>query len=113
MCSAGGEVKKGLMHLINKKSPLIAVVPPGNDNKKTIWNLTEFKFFESNIISIGSENDEPLSDISDFMIGINPEVTDIIAPLVYIVPLQLLSYYLALKKGYDPDKPKLLKLIQV
>ena len=113
VCSAGGEVKKGLMHLINKKSPLIAVVPPGNDNKKTIWNLTEFKFFESNIISIGSENDEPLSDISDFMIGINPEVTDIIAPLVYIVPLQLLSYYLALKKGYDPDKPKLLKLIQV
>lgn len=113
VCSAGGEVKKGLMHLINKNVPLIAVVPPGNDNKKTIWNLTEFKFFESNIISIGSENDEPLSEISDFMIGINPEVTDIIAPLVYIVPLQLLSYYLALKKGYDPDKPKLLKLIQV
>lgn len=113
VCSAGGEVKKGLMHLINKKVPLIAVVPPGKDNKKTIRNLTEFKAFEANIISIGSKNDEILSDISDFMIGINPEVTDIIAPLVYIVPLQLLSYYLALKKGYDPDKPKLLKLIQV
>ena len=113
VCSAGGEVKKGLMHLINKKVPLIAVVPPGKDNKKTIRNLTEFKAFEANIISIGSKNDEILSDISDFMIGINPEVTDIIAPLVYIVPLQLLSYYLALKKGYDPDKPKLLKLIQL
>lgn len=113
VCSAGGEVKKGLMHLINKEVPLIAVVPPGNDNKKTIRNLTEFKAFEANIISIGSKNDEILSDISDFMIGINPEVMDIIAPLVYIVPLQLISYYLALKKGYDPDKPKLLKLIQV
>ena len=113
VCSAGGEVKKGLMHLINKEVPLIAVVPPGKDNKKTIRNITEFKAFEANIISIGSKNDEILSDISDFMIGINPEVTDIIAPLVYIVPLQLISYYLALKKGYDPDKAKLLKLIQV
>ena len=102
-----------MRHLINKKVTSIAVVPPGKYNKKTIQNIKEFKAFEASIISIGSKNDEILSGISDFMIGINPDVTDIIAPLIYIVPLQLLSYYLALKKGYDPDKRKLLKLIQI
>ncbi len=110
ICSAGEEVKKGLMGLINKKDPLIAIVPPGNANKKTIWNLEELKYNEANILSIGSKNDEILSEISNFLIGINPEVTDIIAPLVYIVPLQLLSYYLALKKGYDPDIPVVKKV---
>ena len=44
----------------------------------------------------------------------NPEIGEILAPLVYIIPLQLLSYYVTLDKGYDPDKPRnLAKVITV
>ena len=46
--------------------------------------------------------------------AINPEVTDIIAPLVYTVPLQLISYYVTVEKEYNPDKPRnLAKVITV
>ena len=53
-----------------------------------------------------STDDESLRAKSSDVIGINSEVKEIIAPLVYIVPLQLIAYYITLEKGYDPDKPK-------
>ena len=58
------------------------------------------------MLAIGSADDESLKAKSSDVIGINAEVKEIIAPLVYIVPLQLIAYYITLEKGHDPDKPK-------
>ena len=66
------------------------------------------------ILSVGASNDEKLKKCSKGMIGINPEVSDIIAPLVYTVPLQLLSYYVTVAKKQNPDQPRnLAKVITV
>lgn len=102
----GGELKQKNFGLINNRVPVIALVTPGNDYFKTMNNLYEIKRFKGHIVSIGAKNDDNLKDVSDSVIEINPEVTDIFAPLVYVVVLQLLTYYVALKKGYDPDKPR-------
>ena len=69
-------------------------------------NLEEVKSRGADVISIGSMDDKPLIDKSDDIFLINSEIDDIIAPLTYIVPLQLLSYYMAIERGCDPDKPK-------
>ena len=69
-------------------------------------NLEEVKSRGADVIAIGSKNDEPLINKANDMFLINPEIDDMIAPLTYIVPLQLLSYYMAIERGFDPDKPK-------
>ena len=51
-------------------------------------------------------DDESLKSKANNVIGINGNVKEIIAPLVYIVPLQLIAYYITLEKGHDSDKPK-------
>ena len=69
-------------------------------------NLEEVKSRGANVLAIGSDDDESLKAKADAVIAINSEVKEIIAPLVYIVPLQLIAYYITLEKGHDPDKPK-------
>ena len=69
-------------------------------------NLKEVKARGADVIAIGAKDDQLLIDEANDVYVINPEVDDIIAPLVYIVPLQLLSYYVAIERGLDPDKPR-------
>ena len=69
-------------------------------------NLEEVKSRGANVLAIGSIGDESLKSKVDDVISINSDVKEIIAPLVYIVPLQLIAYYITLEKGHDPDKPK-------
>ena len=111
---AAGELKHGPLALIDEKFPVIIVIPPGNDYDKTMTNLEEIKARGAIILSIGAKEDKKIKENSKVFIEMNPEITEILAPLVYIVPLQLLSYYVTVDKGYDPDKPKnLAKVITV
>lgn len=103
---AAGELKHGPLALIDEGIPVVVVLPPGENHRKTMSNLEEVKSRGADVIAIGSKDDEPLINKANDMFLINPEIDDIIAPLTYIVPLQLLSYYMALERGFDPDKPK-------
>ena len=69
-------------------------------------NLEEVKSRGAKVLAIGASDDKDLISKSDDVFIINPEVDDIIAPLVYIVPLQLLSYYVAIERDLNPDQPK-------
>ena len=69
-------------------------------------NLEEVKSRGANVLAIGAADDESLKTKANAVISISSEVKEIIAPLVYIVPLQLIAYYITLEKGHDPDKPK-------
>ena len=69
-------------------------------------NLEEVKSRGAYVLAIGSADDESLKAKANDVIAINGDVKEIIAPLVYIVPLQLIAYYITLEKGHDPDKPK-------
>ena len=89
-------------------------ISPGEDYPKTLTNLQEVKARKAIILSVGAEGDRTVRQYSKVLFEMNPEISDIIAPLVYIVPLQLLSYYVTVDKGFDPDKPKnLAKVITV
>ncbi len=104
---AAGELKHGPLALIDEGIPVVVIVPPGEDHKKTMSNLEEVQARGADVFGIGAKDDKDLILKSKDTFLINPEVDEIIAPLVYIVPLQLLSYYVAdSKPGVDPDKPK-------
>ena len=92
--------------MIDEGIPVVVVIPPGDNYRKTMSNMEEVKSRGANVLAIGAGNDESLKAKADTVIPINGEVKEIIAPLVYIVPLQLIAYYITVEKGHDPDKPK-------
>lgn len=111
---AAGELKHGPLALIDEQVPVIVIIPPGDDYSKTMTNLEEVKARGAIVLSVGAKGDANIGENSNVFIEMNPKIKDILAPLVYIVPLQLLSYYVTLDKGYDPDRPRnLAKVITV
>ncbi|MEE3490737.1 MAG: glutamine--fructose-6-phosphate transaminase (isomerizing) [Methanobrevibacter sp.] len=103
---AAGELKHGPLALIDEGIPVVVIIPPGDNYRKTMSNLEEVKSRGANVLAIGSGDDDSLKAKANDVIAINNDVKEIIAPLVYIVPLQLIAYYITLEKGHDPDKPK-------
>jgi glucosamine--fructose-6-phosphate aminotransferase (isomerizing) len=103
---AAGELKHGPLALIDEGIPVVVIIPPGDNYRKTMSNMEEVKSRGANVLAIGSAEDESLKTKANAVIPINKDVKEIIAPLVYIVPLQLIAYYITLEKGHDPDKPK-------
>ena len=102
---AAGELKYGPLALIDEGIPVVVVIPPGDSYKKTMSNLEEVKSRRLPVITFGAADDEELKLKNDDIFCTDPNVSEIISPLVYIVALQLLSYYITIEKGFDPDKP--------
>ena len=103
---AAGELKHGPLALIDEGIPVVVVIPPGDTYRKTMSNLEEVKSRGARVLALGAVGDEQLEIKANDVISINENVGELIAPLVYIVPLQLIAYYITLEKGFDPDKPK-------
>lgn len=103
---AAGELKHGPLALIDDEIPVLAVVPPGKSHDKTLSNIEEVKARGANVIAIGSLEDELLKSEAHDFFGFEGEINEIISPIPYVVPLQLLSYYISVERGIDPDKPK-------
>jgi len=96
---AGGELKHGTLALIERGTPCIAIVPNNGSKRDVLSNAMEIKSRGGYIIGIANEDNE----IFDYSI-IVPEVE--MHPILMIIPLQLLAYYLAVERGCDPDKPR-------
>jgi glutamine---fructose-6-phosphate transaminase (isomerizing) len=103
---AAGELKHGPLALIDDDVPVVAVVPPGESHDRTLSNVEEVKARGANVIALGASNDDVLEFEAQDMIKFPPKVKELISPLIYVVPLQLLSYHISVKRGIDPDKPK-------
>ena len=103
---AAGELKHGPLALIDDDIPVLAVVPPGDSHDKTLSNIEEVKARGAKIIALGSSKDEALRSEANDILGLNEEITEMLSPIPYVVPLQLLSYYISVERGIDPDKPK-------
>ncbi len=111
---AAGEFKHGPLALINKEVPVVAVAPPGKSHDKTINNLEEVKTRGARVIGLGSSDDDNLKSAANDMIELSPEISEMLSPLIYVIPLQLLSYYISVARGIDPDNPKnLVKCVTV
>ncbi|MEN4005919.1 MAG: glutamine--fructose-6-phosphate transaminase (isomerizing) [Methanobacteriaceae archaeon] len=103
---AAGELKHGPLALIDDDVPVVAVAPPGKSHDKTLSSVEEVKSRGAKIIGLGSLEDDVLkSEVHDF-IGFEDEIDEMFQAIPYVIPLQLLSYYISVLRGIDPDKPK-------
>lgn len=103
---AAGELKHGPLALIDDGIPVVAVVPPGKSHDKTISNVEEVKARGAKVIGLGSSKDEELKSEVHDLIEFEDEINEEFSSIPYVIPLQLLSYYISVLKGIDPDKPK-------
>lgn len=99
-----GELKHGTLALIEKGTPVIAVVPPGNARIRMLGNIEEVKARGATVIAVAESGDEVKKHVNEFIPM--PQTEEFFSPLLYILPLQLLAYHIAVENGQDPDKPK-------
>ncbi|MCO5333846.1 MAG: glutamine--fructose-6-phosphate transaminase (isomerizing) [Pyrinomonadaceae bacterium] len=107
-----GEMKHGPNALIDEKLPVVIVNTKENGNtaselryEKTHSNIVEVKARDGIIVSVLTEGDTMSSQASDHVIEV-PETSDLLSPILSIVPLQLLSYHIAVRRGCDVDQPR-------
>ena len=102
---AAGELKHGPLALVDKNMPIVAIAPRDELIEKLKSNLKEVEARGGELI-VFAEDEESFTDQPSTMIIKMPEAHPILAPVVYVLPLQLLSYYVAVYKGTDVDQPR-------
>lgn len=102
---AGGELKHGTIALIEPGTKVIGLFTQGVLKDKMVSNMVEVKARGANIIGLGYHGEELDKSVFDYEIRI-PQISDIVAPVLAVVALQLLAYYTAKEKGCDIDKPR-------
>ena len=102
---AGGELKHGTIALIEPGTKVIGLFTQGDLKDKMVSNMVEVKARGANIIGLGYHGEELDKSVFDYEIRI-PQISDIVAPVLAEVALQLLAYYTAKEKGCDIDKPR-------
>ena len=102
---AAGELKHGTLALIEEGIPVIALCTQQAVFDKTVSNIKEVKARDAHLIGIGFAGGQDLSKVVDEAIYI-PDTDDFLAPILSVVPLQLLAYYTAVAKGCEVDQPR-------
>jgi glucosamine--fructose-6-phosphate aminotransferase (isomerizing) len=103
---AAGESKHGFISVVEEGYPVIFVAPKDETYSKTIGNVMEMKARGAQIISVVNEGDGEISSLSDETITVPSRIPPMLTPIVFVLPLQLLAYHMAVRKGYDPDFPR-------
>ncbi len=99
------EMKHGPIALVDDSLPVVFIATKDSNIEKTISNMQEIKARKGKIISIITENDESAISVSNELIAV-PAADEIVAPMLNVIPLQLLAYYIGIAKGCDVDKPR-------
>ena len=102
---AAGEMKHGPIALIDERMPTIALALSDEVRDKMRSNIEQIRARHGAVIAIVSDGDHSLDDIADEVLTL-PPVGGSLAPVVALVPLQLLAYYIALERGADVDQPR-------
>jgi glucosamine--fructose-6-phosphate aminotransferase (isomerizing) len=107
-----GEMKHGPNALIDEKLPVVVLATrdPASDEsrvlyEKTLSNIQEVKAREGLVVALATEGDEQVRKTADYVIEI-PPVSEMLSPILEIVPLQLLAYHIAVRRGCDVDQPR-------
>ena len=102
---AAGEMKHGPIAMIDAKMPTIALIPKDSAYPKMLSNLEEIKARKGPILAVASEADQAIGAIARDVFFI-PKTIDQLQPFLTVMPLQLLAYYIGLKRGLNVDKPR-------
>jgi glucosamine--fructose-6-phosphate aminotransferase (isomerizing) len=99
------EMKHGPIALIDAQMPVVVLATIAHTNDKMVSNIQEVKSRKGRIISITSKGNTEVDELSEFSV-IVPNAADCLTPLLTVIPLQLLSYYIAVNRGCDVDQPR-------
>jgi glucosamine--fructose-6-phosphate aminotransferase (isomerizing) len=105
-------MKHGPNALIDENLPVVIIATKDDNDpnsvlryEKTISNLKEVKARSGQVIAVATEGDEEIKEAADHVIFI-PHAPEILAPILEIVPMQLLAYHIAVRRGCDVDQPR-------
>jgi glucosamine--fructose-6-phosphate aminotransferase (isomerizing) len=101
-----GESKHGPISLIEQGFPVVFICPKDGSHRTLIGNIMEMKARGASIISIVEEDDEEIKALSDDYACVPCGIPEVLSPIPFVVPLQMLAYYMALERGYNPDTPR-------
>jgi len=99
------EMKHGPIALIDEMMPVVVIATKRGHYEKVVSNIQEIKSRKGKIIAIVTKGDTQVRDIADHVIEI-PETLEAFTPLLTTIPLQLLSYYIAVMRGCNVDQPR-------
>jgi glucosamine--fructose-6-phosphate aminotransferase (isomerizing) len=99
------EMKHGPIALIDEHMPVVVVATKENSYDKIVSNIQEVKARKGQIIAVVTEGDQVISQMADHVMEV-PETISVFAPVLAVVPLQLLSYHIAVLRGCDVDQPR-------
>jgi len=99
------EMKHGPIALIDEEMPVVVIATKGASYEKVVSNIQEVKARKGTIIAVVTEGDEQVAGLADYIIEV-PEVDDTLIPLISVIPLQLLSYHIAVMRGCNVDQPR-------
>ncbi|GMR25731.1 MAG: glutamine--fructose-6-phosphate transaminase (isomerizing) [Ignavibacteria bacterium] len=99
------EMKHGPIALIDENLPVVFIAPKDSTYEKVINNIEEVKARGGRLIAIASENDNDIDELVDYSIKI-PDTVEMLRPILTSIPLQLLAYHIAVKKGLNVDQPR-------
>ena len=103
---AGGELKHGPIALVDRHMPIVAVAPQDSHYEKMISNIEEVRAREGVVIGVGALNDDKFKDLCADYVPC-PQIKDAaLQTILSVIPLQFLSYYVAVKRGTDVDQPR-------
>lgn len=100
-----GELKHGPIAMLDETMPVLSILMHGKVYEKILSNAEEAKARNAKLIALTNSTDEKLDELFDFIIRV-PEISEILSPVVAMVPLQLLAYYIAEFLGKDVDQPR-------
>jgi glucosamine--fructose-6-phosphate aminotransferase (isomerizing) len=104
-----GEMKHGPIALIDEDFPVVAIAPRDHVFEKMLGNIQEVKARGGSIVAITNGNDEGLADIVDpatDSVIVLPTTHHLLSPVLFVLPLQLLAYHMAVRRGADVDQPR-------
>jgi len=101
-----GESKHGPISLIEPGFPVVFICPTDGSHKTLIGNIMEMKARGASIIAIVEEGDEEIKALSDDFVEVPKGIPEVLSPIPFAIPLQLLAYYMALERGQNPDTPR-------
>ena len=99
------EMKHGPIALIDENMPVVFIAPKDSVYEKVVSNIIEVKARKGIIIAIASENDNEIDKLVDYSIKV-PDTIRMLMPILTVIPLQLLAYHIAVRKGLNVDQPR-------
>jgi glutamine---fructose-6-phosphate transaminase (isomerizing) len=99
------EMKHGPIALVDDSLPVVFVATKDAHHHKVVSNIQEIKARKGKVLAVVTQGDETTIDLCDDVFVV-PEADEIVAPMLNVIPLQLLAYYIGIAKDYDVDKPR-------